>query len=318
MIQQDTEYAELKAEFEDYYTEKLEPVLQQNEKSRYRYLLFFAILLLLMLVFYPYMIFCVLHKGLFADNAYVGILLAISCLVVMALCGPMYVYKKKVKPQIMPELIKFFGDFNYGFEVGLDEAILQQSGLFAKYNNREKDDYFRGKYDGVGITIAEEKLRWLKRDYRDFEVKKKVFDGVCILLEMNKNFAGKTLVLKESGIFNALNKVEGLQNVKLEDLRFEKYFEVYSDDQIEARYLLTSAFMERILKLRDLYEGKSIQMSFYNNKLLLAIPTKQNMFEANSFFGSNLNRQKVNVVFEQFYTIFSIIKLLKLNQRIGM
>ena len=52
--------------------------------------------------------------------------------------------------------------------------------------------------------------------------------------------------------------------------------------------------------------------------LLLAIPTKQNMFEANSFFRSNLNKKKMDLVFEQFYTICSVVKLLKLNQKIGL
>ena len=124
--------------------------------------------------------------------------------------------------------------------------------------------------------------------------------------------------MQDRGILNPFFKIKGLQNVKLEDSLFEKYFEVYSDSQIEARYLLTTGFMERIIKLRDLYEGKSIQFCFQNNTLLLVISTNQNMFEANSFFRSNINKKKIDRVFEQFYTIFSIVKLLKLNQRIGM
>ena len=104
----------------------------------------------------------------------------------------------------------------------------------------------------------------------------------------------------------------------MEDSKFEKIFEVYSDSQIEARYLLTTAFMERILKLRDLFGGKSIQFRFKENTLLIAIATRQNMFEAHSFFRSNINKNKIDRVFEQFYMVFSIIKILKLNQRIGM
>ena len=112
--------------------------------------------------------------------------------------------------------------------------------------------------------------------------------------------------------------ISGLQRVKLEDIRFEELFEVYSSDQIEARYLLTAAFMERMLKLSELYGGKSIQFSFKDNQLLLAIPTKKDMFEACSFFRSNVNKKKIDKVFEQFYTVFSVVDILKLNQRTGM
>ena len=78
----------------------------------------------------------------------------------------------------------------------------------------------------------------------------------------------------------------------------EENLPVFSDDQIEARYLLTTGFMERMLRLRDLYNGKSIRFCFEQNHLLLAIPNGRDMFEAASFFRSNMNKAKIDVVFE--------------------
>ena len=309
----DDEYIELKNRFDEYYSEKLRPILITSERQRYIYLAMFAILIGMGVFFYPTIVTKLLTDDSQSYKVSPGILLGCSCLLI-----PLYKYKKKVKPNIMPDFANFFGSFMYQYEGKIDDMILQQSELFPTYNQSMGDDAFYGVYDGVKISIAEEKLMVAKKDFNNFDVRKKVFEGVCILFEMNKNFKGRTVVLKDKKIFNIFNKVVGLQNVKLEDIRFEKYFEVYSDDQIEARYLLTAGFMERMLKLRDLYEGKSIQFSFNRNTLLLAIPTKQNMFEANSFFGSNLNKKKIDLVFDQFYTIFSIIKLLKLNQRTGL
>lgn len=314
----DDEYIELKNRFDEYYSEKLRPILITSERQRYIYLAMFAILIGMGVFFYPTIVTKLLTDDSQSYKVSPGILLGCSCLLIMLFCGPLYKYKKKVKPNIMPDFANFFGSFMYQYEGKIDDMILQQSELFPTYNQSMGDDAFYGVYDGVKISIAEEKLMVAKKDFNNFDVRKKVFEGVCILFEMNKNFKGRTVVLKDKKIFNIFNKVVGLQNVKLEDIRFEKYFEVYSDDQIEARYLLTAGFMERMLKLRDLYEGKSIQFSFNRNTLLLAIPTKQNMFEANSFFGSNLNKKKIDLVFDQFYTIFSIIKLLKLNQRTGL
>lgn len=315
----DEEYVKLKNSFDAYYAEKLQPVLQKSESVRRRYLAAFAILICMGLFFYPSIIAKLLHSNFFGtENSYIGIVLGLSCLVIMVLCGPLYVYKQKVKPQIMPDFADFFGSFSYQYEGKIDDIILRQSDLFGQYNQSIGDDSFVGIYDGVRICVAEEKLKLSKKDIRNFDMSKNVFQGVCILFEMNKSFKGRTVVLKDMKLLNVFNKVKGLQNVKLEDIRFEKYFEVYSDDQIEARYLLTTGFMERMLRLRDLYDGKSIQFCFNRNTLLLAIPTKQNMFEANSFFRSNVNKKKIDLVFEQFYTIFSIVKLLKLNQKIGM
>lgn len=317
-LYKDEEYIKLKNNFDSYYNEKLLPLLSASDSKRRLYFLMFIILIGMGALFYPTIIAKLMQADLQENDTAIGITLGLSCLVIMVLCGPMYVYKQKVKPQIMPDFVNFFGSFMYQYEGKIDDIVLFQSNLFGKYNQSIGDDFFTGIYEGVKISIAEEKLKLLKKDFRDFDVSKNVFEGVCILFEMNKNFKGKTVVLKDKKLFNAFNKISGLQNVKLEDMRFEKYFEVYSDDQIEARYLLTTGFMERMLKLRDLYEGKSIQFCFNQNTLLLAIPTKQNMFEANSFFRSNINKKKIDMVFNQFYTIFSIVKLLKLNQKIGM
>lgn len=317
-LYKDEEYIKLKNNFDSYYNEKLLPILSASDSKRRLYFFMFVILMGMGALFYPTIIAKLMQADLQENDTAIGITLGLSCLVIMVLCGPMYVYKQKVKPQIMPDFANFFGSFMYQYEGKIDDIILFQSNLFGKYNQSIGDDFFTGIYEGVKISIAEEKLKLLKKDFRDFDVSKNVFEGVCILFEMNKNFKGKTVVLKDKKLFNAFNKISGLQNVKLEDMRFEKYFEVYSDDQIEARYLLTTGFMERMLKLRDLYEGKSIQFCFNQNTLLLAIPTKQNMFEANSFFRSNINKKKIDMVFNQFYTIFSIVKLLKLNQKIGM
>lgn len=314
----DEEYYRLKERFDDYYNVHLLPLLRKSDVLRGRYVASFGVLLAMILIFYPFIILLILQNGINDNDNISGLLLAVSGIVIMILCGPMYIYKRKVKPQIMPVFANFFGSFTYQYEGKIDDTLLNQSGLFGKYNTSIGDDYFTGVYDGVCISIAEEKLKLRRKDFRNHDMTTTIFDGICILFEMNKNFKGRTVVLKDMHVFNVFNRVAGLQNVKLEDIRFEKYFEVYSDDQIEARYLLTTGFMERMLKLRDLYNGKSIQFSFNNNKLLLAIPTSQDMFEANSFFRSNINKEKVDLVFEQFYTIFSIIKILKLNQKIGL
>lgn len=92
---------------------------------------------------------------------------------------------------------------------------------------------------------------------------------------MNKRFSGKTIVRKDSTpIGNFLSGLTTkLERVTLEDPIFERQFEVYSNDQVEARYLLTTSFMERLLELSALYDNK-IECCFYDDNLLLKIPSR--------------------------------------------
>ena len=314
----DKEYRALKSRFDIYYIEKLLPLLKEAEKFRKRYVHNFWVLFWFAAIFYPLLLLLIYNMKKTVDSPQFGLAISLSAIVMAILTGPIYKYKKKAKNNgIMKEFASFFGTFEYEFEQTLPDDLLEYSHIFAGFSINKGDDFFVGSYKDVGISIAEEKLQkiyYTKKRRRKITV----FKGICVLLDMNKPFVGRTVVLKDKGLLNTFKRISGMQKVQLEDLFFEKIFEVFSDDQIEARYLLTTAFMERVLKLRDLFGGKSIQFSFFNDKLLFAIPTNKDMFEPCSFFKTAINKPQVDLVFDQFYTVFSIIKILKLNQKIGM
>ena len=310
------------AQFSIYYEKNIRPLQEENDKKRRKYIVMFCLLALLAAIFYPYLLWRIINN-IFnnqQNNFWIGIALALSGFAIMLLSAPVYFYKKTAKSGgIMQKFAEFFGSFSYLFEKSLSPEVLNNSFLFKKFDSVIGGDCFVGKYKDVGITIAETKTMEENYDAKAKKYKKrKLFQGVCILLDMNKNFLGQTIVLKDKGFLNVLNKHGKLHKVALESVEFEKKFEVYSDNQIEARYLLTTAFMERILKLNELYAGKSIELSFMNNKLMLAICTEENLFEACSFFKSNVNKKQAMIIYRQFCTIFSIIEILKLHQKTGL
>ena len=71
--------------------------------------------------------------------------------------------------------------------------------------------------------------------------------------------------------------------------------------------------MERILEVKRRFKGKDIEFSFFGNKLFIAIHTSKDMFETTSLFRSALKYDRIQNVVNQFYSIFSIIDLLKID-----
>ena len=112
-----------------------------------------------------------------------------------------------------------------------------------------------------------------------------VKNGMALLFvaQMNKNFKGKTIVTKDRGILNKITKYKNLQRVSLEDVLFEKKYEIYSDDQIEARYILTTSMMERMIKLSEIFS--KIEYNFFDNKVYININTKKNRKRFTIFVG---------------------------------
>ena len=103
-------------------------------------------------------------------------------------------------------------------------------------------------------------------------------------------------------------KPKATQKVVLEGIPFLKQWQVQTDNQVEARYILTPKFMERMLNVKRLFHGRNIDFSFFDNKVLIAIHTNKNMFETTSLFTSALSYHKVREVISQLHSIFAIIE----------
>ncbi|MCG8440669.1 MAG: DUF3137 domain-containing protein, partial [Caulobacterales bacterium] len=94
-------------------------------------------------------------------------------------------------------------------------------------------------------------------------------------------WTARTVVVRDQGIANRLAKPQSMEPVRLVDPAFEKIFEVFSTDQIEARALLNPALMERLTSLEDLFEGGEDRTPavavFEKGALLLASPCRPPM-----------------------------------------
>lgn len=324
------ELADLQANFLQYYRQNLGDKFEILEPVR-RDCLFFlfkwSIIFFFLTAFIVFLFVVGFLPSEILDSELFAFLTCVYFIVIwMTLSHPFSEYKKKTKRLVMDKILAFFGDFSYSMNKATKDAVLKQSGLIGKYDHQYPDDFFSGTYHGVKMQVSDERLTIVVRTNKG-SYEKTVFDGIIIVLDMNKAFSGQTVVRSDWGIFNFLmhrpqckikNKQEKLEKVVLEDSRFEKFFETFSNNQVEARYVLTTAFMERILNVKKLFHGSKIEFSFFDNQLLILVPTSKDMFETTALFRPSVSYGKMREVVSQFYSIFSIIDLLKLNQKIGM
>ena len=108
-----------------------------------------------------------------------------------------------------------------------------------------------------------------------------------------------------------------MQPVNLEDVKFSALYNIYSTDQIEARYLLTTAFMERFLNIKTAFKAEYIRAEFFRNKLILVIGVNKDFFAMGSISKKTTGKTFVEL-FEELYSVLSLIDELKLNQKTGL
>ncbi len=314
-----------KAEFDDFYNRNLLSRFVEMEEDRQKQLNVFIKRLAIVAIFIP--VFTFLAWKFFIGDASQELeisaesLAQILCIYLFFSCfycsSPISNFVITVKDDLMETFAHFWGDFHYSYMKEIPSELLLKSKIFPQFTSSLGEDYFSGIYNGIKTTIAEESL-YKKVRTKNGTTDILVFRGIGILLEMPKKFQGQTIVLKDSGIFNIFKRVKNSERIKLEDPIFERHFEVFADSQIEARFLLTTAFMERILKAKQAFVGKNIQFSFFGNKLLISIETKQNMFEISSLFQRTTNRKMIDQAFAQFSSVMEIIDTLKLNPQLNL
>ena len=234
--------------------------------------------------------------------------------------APVRAYRSGVKSEIFPQIFSYFGtDFRFAESSPLSVEALEPSGLIPYYQKESTEDHVSGTYRGVALELMEAHLT-KKTGSGKSRRTVTVFNGMFVRLSMNKAFSGKTLVKRDAGaVLNWMaDRFDALERVRLEDPRFEDRFEVYSSDQIEARYLLTPAFMERLLSVAETFRSGTLQCSFYDDRLLVMIPTPKNRFEPGSIFAPATFVAEAETLLREMAEIFAIIDVLKLNERTGL
>ncbi|AQS35421.1 Protein of unknown function (DUF3137) [Shewanella psychrophila] len=232
---------------------------------------------------------------------------------------PVQRYKSDVKQRVFPKIFSYFGDdFIFSPTHSMSLSVLKRSKLLPHYDDAKFEDYVQGTYKGVEIAINELQLtKEVRRDKRtDTQT---VFTGVMVQLSSHKKFNGHTVVVKTRGGFiNFLSdSFKSLVRVKLEDPRFENQFDVFSSDQIEARYLLTVSFMERLQDLATCFTGK-IQCAFYDDKLLIMLASRDNRFELGSIFNGATFEYEFSQINKEMQQLFAMIEVLKLDEYTGL
>ena len=118
--------------------------------------------------------------------------------------------------------------------------------------------------------------------------------------------------------FVNLNSIKniGMKRVYLEDVKFDKKFKVYSTDQVESRYLLTTAFIDRYRNLQTAFKVKNIRCSIFKNKIMFVIPTEKDCFELASVYRPI--GKELKVFYDQVKSIHDMIDYFKLNEKTGL
>lgn len=183
--------------------------------------------------------------------------------------------------------------------------------LLPGYDRAKFEDRIEGARNGVDFEFFEAHLEERRTERSSNGATRTkwvtVFRGQVLRFDFHKRFFGETLVSRDMGFFNRFGGFGSkLDRARLEDPEFEKRFEVYTSDQVEARFLLTPDVMARLLDLENTFKGAKLRCNFFEGQLFLALEGGD-MFEPGSMFTPLDNPDRVREVLDDFAVLFRLI-----------
>lgn len=238
-------------------------------------------------------------------------------------------YRETYKTAVIPRLLSLIDPgLRYDPGSGISSGTFVSSELFSKPPDRySSEDLIEGTHGKTSLRLAE-----VHAEDRQTTTDSKgrtrtryvtIFKGLLLIADFNKHFQGRTFVFPDlaENLFGnfgrAFQKLGGRSEtglIRLEDPEFENAFAVYSSDEIEARYLLSTSMMQRLLKLRERF-GTEVRIGFKESSIFLSVPHRSGFLEAGLRTPATDGAQ-LRGMFDKLRLFLEIIDELDLNTRI--
>jgi len=233
-------------------------------------------------------------------------------------------YNDKFKENIIPILLKHLVCNDSG-KLHKDATYpdLKDFGLYFNENTTGMSGGFSCNIEGIDLDFYD------ISSHDSQKVGK--FNGAVCLLTLPFEFNSHTKIVRDKGrVLNYIKKSSKLSQVRLDNTEFEKKFEVYTNNNQNAFYLITPKVMEHLLKIQKIIEYKSfkgnkfsnfmynssnpgISLEFKGNKLLILLKFGNEIIEPASVFKSALELKNLDKTFAELDMIVSLVKQLKLD-----
>ncbi len=142
------------------------------------------------------------------------------------------------------------------------------------------------------------------------------FQGVVISLPHHSQFMGRTIIRRDMGKLNP-PVIQDLKRVGFASSVFEKTFEVFSDDQVEARFLITPDFMERLIVFSDDYMGRNVQCGFMGDKFHVTVDIDDRFDFSRDLNSANYQDASTSIINEIGGIFYLLEKMQTLQARVG-
>lgn len=216
-------------------------------------------------------------------------------------------FRSNFKNRVVASIAKSFG-LSYDENGGLTADEFFE--IYDCYiNEQSSEDMMSGEVQGVRVRFSDfyaaKKVRTKNGTRTDVK-----FHGVLFVADFHKRLNCEVRVCHK----NSRNLRRYGQRANMDDVKFEEFFDVYTTDQVGARYALTPLLMQRLTEIY-LRLGSQINAVLREDKIYVAIETWRDNFEPR--IDCSLKQDAtIELYVDEIGALVGIVSELNLNRKI--
>ena len=203
-----------------------------------------------------------------------------------------------------------FQNVIYEPENGFSENYVRDFQLCKMGNTFHSEDYIKASYKDIDFEVSQVCVRYVDNS-DDNNYSKTYFDGRMMVFSFPEKLVSQVAVFSRKFKERSESiKKQKKDKVQLENVQFNKEFDVYSPVGEDAFYLITPHFMEHLQELCRKHQ--SVAMNVVGNKIVLAFNEPgNNAFDSSAAVGKldyDKEMQKVQAEIDDIKNFISLVR----------
>ncbi|MEL7444828.1 MAG: DUF3137 domain-containing protein [Pseudomonadota bacterium] len=236
---------------------------------------------------------------------------------------PINAAKREIKIGINSAIARELGiEYQHDVEPGDEFDAVERYGLLPDYDRSNFEDLWFGEIEGHGFQLYEAKLeerrgsgknrRWVT-----------VFRGAIIAMQFGRDFYSTTLLQRAGkhkswfgfGGSKDFVKFDGHELGYVDQVHpaFEDMFDIYSDDQVEARVIAHPSYVEHLMAVEQAFNGDAVRALFQKGAVLIVVESG-NLFESGAI-SSVGDRARTETAARQFSSLAQLAMAINQTER---
>ena len=228
-------------------------------------------------------------------------------------------YLKKSRKSFIKTLCDASG-FKYRPKGCFGIASAQKHGVIPPHSTCTMETGLQCDYRGTPLYVQELVLTALKQDPKHKKRQKEFlrFWGLVVRVDLKRTVIGHTTVIPKPVIRVFFNRsFSGYDIITVNDKRFDKVYQVTTNDKVDAKFLVNTAFREKMSSAQKKLNAYWCEASFKDNEILLVFQRFRPLIHITPLW-KPVTTKNLRENIEELEALTQIVDALKSNQQLKL